>query len=146
MTGSLPPNPTVSMSALFNTSSSAPGAIGAVRIFSFDSGNNWPTWTVIAQQQSPLDASAQTWQPITLAPTPIPSNTDWILAEVYYVNGTLGLSGNNGYVDNARLTFGSVPEPSAFVLGAIGLGAAAWSRRRLKSSKPQNLQRMQAAW
>lgn len=132
VSGSLPPNPAVTFSALFNASSSAPSAIGAVRVFAFTAGNNWPTFSTIAQTQATLDASAQTWQPISVGAVSIPANTDWILAETYYVNSTLGLSGGRAYVDDTRLTITSIPEPSSLALGALALVGVSRLRKRRK--------------
>ena len=134
--GSLPPNPAVTFTALFNASSTAPSAVGAVRIFTFATGSNWPTWSQINQQTGTLDANTQTWQPITLPLTPIPTNTDWILAEVYYVNSTLGFSGNRAYVDDARLTIASIPEPTTVALAGMGLtGLALATFRRMRRER-----------
>lgn len=133
--GSLPPNPAVTFTAMMNASTSVPGVLveGTVRIHTFATGNNWPTSSQVSPQTTTLDPFAQTWQPVTLPLTPIPANTDWILAELFFRNATLVSSGFHAYADNARLTIASIPEPSSLVLGTVGLVAAAVTRGRRKS-------------
>jgi hypothetical protein len=135
VTGSLPPNPAVSFSALMNSSTSVPGVPvqGVVRIHTFV--GNWPVSSMTASNSLTLDTSAQSWEPNNLPLTPIPANTNWILAEVYFVNSTLVNSANRAYVDEARLTIASIPEPSSCVLAAFGLSAVGLGlRRRMKAN------------
>lgn len=128
--GNLPANPSVGLSGMFNISTTTPGTTAAVRLYSFNQSSNWASWNVLQSATAQLDASAQTWEQITLAPVPVPANTEWLLAEVYYVSNDLITRGTNGFVDNVQLRI--VPEPSSLALGAVALAGAVWMRRRSK--------------
>ncbi len=128
--GTLPPNPSVGLSGWFTVSANSFGAVAGVQMRTFDSGTDWsnpPTLIVNATRQ--LDGASLTWEQILIAPVPVPSSTEWIVAEVFYSNATLLQRGTNGFVDDVGLRI--VPEPASIGLvcgGAVVLGG--FARRR----------------
>ena len=131
--GDLPLNPYVGLSAWFTVSNNGSGSVAGVQMRTFATGAVWPTSSGIWGTSSTLDGASNTWEKISLAPVPILANTEWILAEVFYVNATLRQAGAvtlNGYVDDVKLTIG-VPEPASLSLMGLGLGLALLRRRRM---------------
>ena len=131
VTGMLPPNPRVGLSACFTVSANSFGTVAAVRIYAFDAtGPNsaWPAWSVIAGTTGQLDGASHTWEMIMMAPVSVPVTTKWILAEVYYVDADLLARGTNGYVDNVQLKI--VPEPATGLLLVSGCFGLAFALRR----------------
>jgi hypothetical protein len=99
-------------------------------MWTFATGAVWPNSSGNWSTSSQIDGSGLSWEQISLAPVLIPANTEWILAEVFYVNSTLSLhGGTNGYVDDVQLQLPSVPEPASLILLVLG-GLAMLRRRR----------------
>jgi hypothetical protein len=124
---------TANFGALFNVSGNVPAAVAGIFLQFYDSSHNFVGATNISSSLN-LDASANTWQPISLTNIPVPVNTNYLLAQVLYndaslqnVNGTL----DAGYVDDAVLTMdrSTTPEPGA-LMALLPVGAMMLIRRR----------------
>lgn len=123
------PNRMVGLSAMFTASSNSFGTVAGVQLRTFAQGSDWPTSSGLWTATGTLDGSGSTWEQISLAPVLIPANTEWILAEVFYVNSTLSAFGSpHGWVDNTELTI--VPAPASLALMGLGVGAGLRRKRR----------------
>jgi hypothetical protein len=128
---SYPASSTFTLSAYFNVNNFVPAAHAFVNLSFFDASyaslGGPPSSGLI------LDTNVSTWEQISLT-TIEPLNTKYVVSQVLYDENTLpGIDGvvHAGYVDSASLTV--VPEPGTIALlgmGAIGLLACAWRRRR----------------
>lgn len=76
--------------------------------------------------------SAPGWQQLSFS-AQAPVSADWVVAQVYYNNATLG--NEAGYVDNANLA--AVPEPASIALFGVGLAGYLLFRRRAAPSPTQ---------
>ena len=89
----------ITFSAYFNTCSAGAGAVVGVAIRTFNSANGWPAHTQYTSAQITLDAS-QKWQRVGLDCLAIPSDTKWIVCEVFQANATAIMP---SLVDDAQL-------------------------------------------
>ncbi len=105
------PPAVVNLRARANTCASAPGVTVGLDIRTFNNANGWPSHTMVVSTSIQLDADVNTWEQVLLDCIPIPSDTEWILAQVYLVNSTAG--GNPAYFDDVLLEFDHCIVPAA---------------------------------
>jgi hypothetical protein len=94
--------PTVlSLSAWANSCATAANPTVGVEIRTYNDVNGWPTHTFVVASSIQLDTNSSTWEPVSMECTAIPSDTEWILVRVFFVNSTMG--GQPGYIDDVEL-------------------------------------------
>jgi hypothetical protein len=92
----------------------APATFG-LKIHFFADPDGWPDALATHLEYFTLDASPLTWEPFGLEPQARPAGTQWIVAEVNFLNETL--DEHAGCVDDVELIFH----------GAVSADAASWS-------------------
>jgi PEP-CTERM motif len=116
---------TADLSALFNVDKNLAAAKAEVSLQFYDSSH-----TIIGGSGVgvlTLDANPATWEQISANGVAVPANTNYLLAQVLYINSTMNdAAGVNqpGFVDDAKLTLTTTPEPASlglFALAALGM-------------------------
>jgi hypothetical protein len=117
----------VTLSAdVYHTAASAPNSLFSLRLAGINTGAPFGNFEfdtddlLVTSHIVPVNV----WTNISISAV-VPPGTSFLGVEVSYLSGEL----LTGYADNVRLT--GVPEPSSFVLAALGLiGLIVWRRRR----------------
>jgi hypothetical protein len=123
---------TADMSALFNVDKNVVGAKAEAVVQFWDSSHSPLVGSGTGLLT--LDSNPATWEPISATGVSVPVNTNYILAQVLYINSTMNDSaGVNqpGFVDDAKLTLTTSPEPAS--LGIFAIAALGMLRRRRPS-------------
>ena len=123
---------TADCSALFNVGQNLSAAFGGVYLQFLDSSHNFlpPTTT---NSLMTFDNNPSTWQLAGVSGIPIPINTKYLLMQVVYSDASLvDSSGADqaGYVDDAKMTLTTVPEPASIGLLLCGASTMLGRRRR----------------
>ena len=96
---------------------SSSGATFRLRIHCFDSLYGWPGSIFVTSNEFYLDSLAHTWEQFSLGPLAIPENTQWIVAEIYFLNSSLDALG--GFVDDVELLFMDVVATENMTLSSV---------------------------
>ena len=118
-------NATVDMSGLFNVDKNVAAAKAEVVVQFYDSSHNVLPGSGTGLLT--LDANPATWEQINAPTTSVPANTNYVLAQVLYINATMNdAAGVNqpGFVDDTKLTLTTTPEPASlglFAVAALGM-------------------------
>lgn len=86
-----------------------------LKLHFFAAADGWPDPLATHHEYFTLDASPLSWERFSLEPQPLPDGTQWIVAEVNFLNASL--DHRAGYVDDVELV----------LHGAVRSDAATWS-------------------
>ena len=91
-----------------------------LKLHFFAAADDWPDAMAAHLEYFTLDALPLSWERFSLEPQPLPDGTQWIVAEVNFLNAPLG--DHAGYVDDVELIFhGVVPNDAATWSAVKGL-------------------------